>query len=111
MKHHGQKQVVEESVYLAYTSTSLKDIRTSEQELQQGRNLEAGADAEVMEGAASWLAVMPLHSLPSYRTEAPQARDSPPTMGWKLFCQSLIKKMPTDQSKGGVFLIEVPPLR
>ena len=26
------------------------------QELKQGRDLEAGADAEVMEGAADWLA-------------------------------------------------------
>jgi hypothetical protein len=29
--------------------------RTSGQELKLGRNLEAGADAEAMEGAAYWL--------------------------------------------------------
>ena len=31
-------------------------LRMSGQELIQGRNLEAGADAEAMEGAADWLA-------------------------------------------------------
>jgi hypothetical protein len=34
----------------------------------QGRNLEAGADAEAMEGAAYWLAPHGLLSLLSYRT-------------------------------------------
>jgi hypothetical protein len=40
-----EKQVGEERVYSAYTSTL-----NSGQELPQGRNLEAGADAEAMEG-------------------------------------------------------------
>ena len=45
MKHHDQKQVGEERVYLAYAST-LEFITKGSQD----RNLEAEADAEVMEG-------------------------------------------------------------
>jgi hypothetical protein len=37
--------------------------------IAQGRNLEAGADAEAMEGAAYWLASPGLLSLLSYRTQ------------------------------------------
>jgi hypothetical protein len=47
MKYCDQKQVGEERVYLAYTSTSYFITEGS-----RGRNLEAGADAEAMEGAA-----------------------------------------------------------
>lgn len=43
------KQLVEERIYLAYTSTALF-ITERSQELEQGRNLEAGTDAEIMEG-------------------------------------------------------------
>jgi hypothetical protein len=48
-------------VYSAYTSTALFFIIESGQELKQGRNLEAGADSEAMEGCnllvcTSWLA-------------------------------------------------------
>ena len=35
--------------------TTVPHQRKSGQELKQGRNLEAGADEEVMEGAAYWL--------------------------------------------------------
>jgi hypothetical protein len=51
------KAVGEKRVYSAYKSTSLS-ITEGSQELQQGRNLEAGTDAEAMEGrsAAYWLA-------------------------------------------------------
>ena len=38
-------QVGKQTVYLAYTSTSLFITEESGQELKQGRNLEAGADA------------------------------------------------------------------
>ena len=48
----------------------------SGQELTQGRNLEAGADAEAVEGAAYWLASPGLLSLLSYRTQ-----DYQPTNG------------------------------
>ena len=45
--------------------------RKSGQELKEGRNLEAGADAEAMEGAA----YIGLLSLLSYRTQGHQPRD------------------------------------
>jgi hypothetical protein len=49
MKHHDQKQLGEEMVfYLSYAS-----ISQSGQELKQGRNLEAGADAEALDGVAN----------------------------------------------------------
>ena len=43
---------------MAYTSILLSIIRgnQSAQELKQGRNLEAGVDAEAMEGTTYWLA-------------------------------------------------------
>jgi len=54
MKSHGQK------LTLPHHHSSLKK---SGQELKQGRNLEAGADAEAMERAAYWLAPHGLFSL------------------------------------------------
>lgn len=57
-EHHDQKQTAEEWVYLAYASIGW-------QELKQGGNLEAGADA--MEGCYL-LAPHDLLSLLSYRT-------------------------------------------
>lgn len=48
MNHHVRRQVEEERVYLAYTSSLLFLIKGS-----QDRNLEAGADAEA---SAYWLA-------------------------------------------------------
>jgi hypothetical protein len=48
-----KKQIGEERVYSAYTShIAVHHQRKSRQELTQGRNLEAGVDAEAMEGAA-----------------------------------------------------------
>ena len=44
------------------------------QELKQGNNLEGGADAEAMEGAAYWLAPPGLLSLLFYRTQDHQLR-------------------------------------
>jgi hypothetical protein len=61
MKHHEQKQLGEEMVYLAYTSIGNAHYRRkSGQELKQGRNLDAGDDAEAMEKCclltySSWL--------------------------------------------------------
>jgi hypothetical protein len=49
--------------------------KKSGQELTQGRNLKAGADAEAMEGAAYCLAFPDLLSLLSYRTQDYQPRD------------------------------------
>jgi hypothetical protein len=51
MKHHEKKQVGEERVYSAYISTSEFIIEGSPgSNSKQGRNLEAGANAEAMEG-------------------------------------------------------------
>jgi hypothetical protein len=50
-----EEQVGEERVYSAYTSTFLFITKKSGWELTQGRNLEAGANAEAMESAAYWM--------------------------------------------------------
>ena len=47
-----KKQVVKETGHSAYTYTAVHHPSNSGQELTQGRNLEAGNDAEVMRNAA-----------------------------------------------------------
>lgn len=64
--------------------------RKSGQELTKSRNLEAGTDAEAMEGAASWLAH---HGLPIELTTT-RPGIAPPIVAWTLPHQSLVKKMP-----------------
>jgi hypothetical protein len=59
-----RKQVMEEKVHSAYTSALLFITKGSQVGTHTGRNLEAGADAEAMEGAAYWLASPGLLSLP-----------------------------------------------
>ena len=78
IRHHNQRKIGEERVYLAYTSISLFIIEgeKSGQELKQGRNLEAGADSEAMGYAAYWLPPHGLLSLLSYRTHKYQSKDS-----------------------------------
>jgi hypothetical protein len=49
--------------------------RKSGLELTQGGSLEAGVQAEIMEGAAYWLASLGLFSLLPYRTQDYQPRD------------------------------------
>ena len=63
IKHHDQKQIAEERVYLTYASTAQfwHHQRQSRQKLKQGRNLQAGAVAEVMKeccllACSLWLA-------------------------------------------------------
>ena len=75
-----KKQVVEEMIYLAYTSISLfitKGWPKSGQELKQGRNLEAGADAETLV-RCSLLACFLIET----KTISPGM--APPTMHWAL---------------------------
>ena len=89
-----KEQVVEESVYLAYISILLFIIEVS----QDGNSNRAGTwRQELMQkpwrGAAYWLAPHGLFSLLSYRTRTTSPGVAPPTMGWALPCQSLIKKM------------------
>ena len=61
-----------ESICLAYTSLLLFMTKGSQyrNSNRAGTNLEAGADAEAMEGAAYWLA-----QPASYRTQDHQPRD------------------------------------
>jgi hypothetical protein len=66
---------------LAYASTVHIRVhfhRKSGQELTQGRDLEAGADAEATEGAADWLAPHGMLRLLSYRTQPTDG----PTHNW-----------------------------
>jgi hypothetical protein len=49
---------------------------------------------EVMQRPWSWFAPHGLFSLLSYRTQDHQPKVAPPTMGWALVYQSLIKNMP-----------------
>lgn len=49
MKHHDEKQLREEKlIFLILVNHGL--IRSSGEELKQGKNLEIGADVEAMEG-------------------------------------------------------------
>lgn len=54
LKLHDQNQLGEERVSLAYASTSAI-ITEGNQELMQGRSLEARPDTAVMKNAAYWL--------------------------------------------------------
>ena len=81
------------------------------QELKQGGNLEAGADAAAMEGCCLLLPMAcSVCFLTEPRTASPEIR--PPTMGWALPHPSLIMKMPYrlaySPSHGGIFLTGVP---
>lgn len=73
-------QLVEEAVYLAYTSisrSSSTEVTTGiqvGQGLKQRKYLEAGADAEVMEGDVYWLPPHGIFSLLSYRPKNYQSR-------------------------------------
>ena len=88
----------------------------SGQEPQQGSNLEAGADAEAMEGAAHWLVPHGLLSLFCYtahRTTCPSMALH--TMDWALSHPFSIKKMatvlPTSDSHEGMSQLMFPFLR
>jgi hypothetical protein len=84
-----------------FVSVTVHYQRQSGQALKQGRNLEAAADAEAMEGRCLLACSQDLLSLLSDRTRDHQPRDgpahsglAPPTMGWTLPDPSPIKKMP-----------------
>ena len=90
MKHHDQKQIGEEKVYLAYTSTSLFIIKGS----QDRNSSRAGTwRQELMQrpwrSAAYWLVSPGLLTLLCY--PGPPAQGCP-YLQWTH--QSLIKKMP-----------------
>lgn len=59
MKYHDQKQLMEETVYLAYISSP---VRKARQELKLARNLEAGVGEEAIEEVCLLLALYGLLS-------------------------------------------------
>ena len=59
--------------------------KKSEEEIKQGKDLEAGADAKARRGAAYWLVPHGLLTLPSYRNPGM----APPTVVWALPYQSI----------------------
>jgi hypothetical protein len=61
--HHDPKQIVTERVYCAFVSTLRSITEGSWGRNSRGWNLEVGADAQAMEGAAQWLAPHGLLSL------------------------------------------------
>jgi hypothetical protein len=67
--------------------------RKSEQELKQGRNPEAGADADTKDGCYLLACSSLFIQLVSYSTQDREPRDGPTHNGLGLH-QSLIKKMP-----------------
>ena len=94
-KHHKQATWEGKGLFCLGSHIIVHHWRKSGQELKQGRNLEAGADAEAMEECcllvcSSWL-VQPAFFIEATTTSPGMA---PPTMGWALPHQSLIKKMP-----------------
>ena len=94
-----------------HTQFSIEKARTG---LKQGRNLEAGADAEAMEGGAYWFASHGLLSLLSYRTQITNPGMATPTMCWALPHQSPVKKMPHRIACSLIVrrdFLGVPPLR
>lgn len=87
MKPHDQRPAGVEGVYLAYTCTSLFLIKKS------GRNLEAGADVEAMQGCCL-LACSLMASLAHFLTEpGQQPRNDTTHNGLGPPYQSLIKKI------------------
>lgn len=108
MKHRdqstsGRKVLVQ--LTLPHHCSSLKEVR------RQGRILEAGANAKAVEGAAYWLVLHGLLSLPSY-TRITHPGMAPPAMGWVLPHQSLVRKcstaLPTPWSYRGTASTEAP---
>lgn len=70
-KHQDQKSKLgEKGLFSSHFDISVHfHQRKSEQELKQGRDLEAGTCAEAMEEAAYWLTCLDLPNLLSYRTQ------------------------------------------
>ena len=89
------KQLQWYRVYLAYSYVHITVYhwRKSGQKLTQSRSLETGADVEAMEGYCL-LACSACFLIEPRTTSLGMA---PPTMGWALPHQSLIKKMPYSQ--------------
>jgi hypothetical protein len=86
----------------------MKEVRAG---LTQGKDPEAGADTETMEGSAYWLASHGLLTLFSYTTQDHHPRDSTIHNGLRPPHQLLRKcprGLPADRSYGSIFSVEAP---
>jgi hypothetical protein len=77
MKHNDQRNLGRKGFIQLTLLPSCSSLKKSEQDLRQGRILEAGADAEAMEGAAYWLAPLDWLSLHAYKTQDHKLRRGP----------------------------------
>jgi hypothetical protein len=108
IKHHDQRQLGEEracfSLQLSGRAPSLKELR----EGTQGRNLEAGTEAEARTLFTCSMACPACFCMES-RTTCP--RVVPPTMGWIPHINHQLRKctmgLRTDQSSTGIFSIKI----
>ena len=94
VKHGDQKQVGEERIYLTCVSTSQFILKGhQDRNSKQGRNLEAGADAEAMEECCllACLLACSLCCPAEHRITSPEI--VPPTMGWAFLQQLLIENV------------------
>lgn len=72
MRDHEQKSIWEgKYLFGLYFEIIAYHLRKSRQDLNQGRNPEAGADEEAMKVATYWLTTHGLLRLTSYRTQDP----------------------------------------
>ena len=72
-KHHDQEASWGgKGLFSLHFHIAVHHQRKSGLDLTQGRNLEAGTDAEAMEGAGSWIAFPGLLSFSSCRTQTTQ---------------------------------------
>ena len=69
MEHQDQRQLERKGLISWQSLLTGHHQKQGGQELKQGGNLEAGADAQAMKGAAYWLAFNGLLSLLSDRTQ------------------------------------------
>ena len=95
MKRHEQRQVGEKWIYFAYTSILLF------------KEVGVGTHAEQETGGRSW------RSAPHWLAQLAFVQNpGPPTVGWALLLQSVIRKMPYrlaySSVLGGSFSIDVP---
>ena len=97
-----RQQVGEERIYLLFIT---EDIR----KLKQGRILEAGADAEAIQGACFWLPPHDLLILLSLQNQGPpdQGWSHPQWTGPSPINHQLRNCLP-DGSYGGIFSIKIP---
>ena len=75
VRHHDQSSLGQQRLIERVLHITAHHQRKSAHRLEQGRNLEAGADAEAMEGAAYWLTSYGLLSMLSCKTQGRQPRD------------------------------------